>query len=91
MTDGNQFALHAFGSSNGLPKVGWHIDPFGSSYVTGGLWAQIGFDCFGINRINFQNKNKRKGTQTLEFLWKGSSSLGDYAYIFVHIMDSAYG
>ncbi len=52
MTDGAQFALHSFGD-NSRATVGWHVDPFGHSWVTGGLWAEIGFDAFGINRINY--------------------------------------
>eukprot|EP01084_Bolivina_argentea_P278339 475437_1 len=47
MTDGAQFALYNFGS-DARARVGWHIDPFGSSFVTAGMWSQTGFDTFGI-------------------------------------------
>lgn len=89
MTDGQQFILNSFGQ-NAYPRVGWHIDPFGSSYVTGGLWSQIGFDMFGLNRINYVELAERKANKDLEFMWKGSSSLGEDAYIWVHILDSYF-
>jgi len=89
MTDGAQFVLHNFGE-NARPTVGWHVDPFGHSWVTGGLWAEVGFDCFGINRINYMDLEVRKANQNLEFVWKGSTSLGDDGYIWVHILDSGY-
>ena len=89
MTDGAQFSLYNFGE-NARAKVGWHIDPFGSSFVTAGLWSQIGFDTFGINRINYLDLQQRKQDKNLEFIWKGSNSLGQESYIFTHILDSFY-
>eukprot|EP01084_Bolivina_argentea_P308711 533899_1 len=89
MTDGAMFALYNFGQLV-APRVGWHIDPFGSSYVTAGLWSQIGFDTFGINRISYWDKNQRKQDKRLEFIWKGSNSLGQQSWIFTHILDSYY-
>ena len=93
MTDGQQFILSNFNESlNGypLPRSGWHIDPSGSSMVTAGLWSQIGFDAFGINRINYETLQQRKKDKNLEFIWKGSDSLGQESYIFTHCLDSAY-
>lgn len=62
MTDGNQFILSNLGLK-GRPTVAWHVDPFGHSWVTGGLWAQSGFDAFGVHRINYIDLNKRKDSQ----------------------------
>eukprot|EP01084_Bolivina_argentea_P028334 52679_1 len=90
MTDGNQFILSNLGLK-GRPTVAWHVDPFGHSYVTGGLWAQSGFDAFAVHRINYLDLQTRKDAQNLEFMWKGSSSLGPDGYIFFHILDSGYG
>jgi hypothetical protein len=66
------------------------VDPFGHSWVTGGLWAEVGFDCFGINRINYMDLDTRKANKNLEFVWKGSTTLGEDGYIFVHLLDSGY-
>eukprot|EP01084_Bolivina_argentea_P075828 137429_1 len=90
MTDGNQFVLNNFGNA-GRPHVAWHVDPFGHSYITAGLWAQAGFDAFGIHRIDYLNLEERKLSRNLEFIWNGSSSLGEDAYIFAHILDDGYG
>ncbi|ETO19503.1 hypothetical protein RFI_17727, partial [Reticulomyxa filosa] len=89
MTDGQQFILGEFGN-DGRPSVAWHVDPFGHSYVTGGLWSQVGFDAFAMHRINYRELNQRKLDKNLEFVWKGSSSLGEDGYIWVHLLDSAY-
>ncbi|ETO09219.1 hypothetical protein RFI_28169, partial [Reticulomyxa filosa] len=89
MTDGQQFILRQFGDS-GRPTVGWHIDPFGHSYVTGGLWSEVGFDAFAMWRINYRQQEQRQQQQNLEFVWKGSSSLGDQGYIWVHLFVNLY-
>ena len=89
MTDGNQFILENFGL-NGLPSVGWHVDPFGHSWVTGGLWAQAGFDAFAVHRIDYLDLERRKKNKDLEFMWKGSNSLGEDAWIWFHVLDSGY-
>ena len=39
------------------------VDPFGHSWVTGGMWAQSGFDAFGVHRINYLDLQKRKNAQ----------------------------
>eukprot|EP01084_Bolivina_argentea_P191962 329635_1 len=89
MTDGNQFILENFGV-NGLPTAGWHVDSFGHSWVTGGLWAQGGFDAFAVHRIDYLDLLNRKNNKDLEFMWKGSNSLGEDGWIFFHILDSGY-
>jgi len=89
MTDGNQFVLSNLGLK-ARPTVAWHVDPFGHSWVTGGLWAQSGFDAFAVHRINYMDLEKRKAAQNLEFIWKGSSTLGEDGYIFFHVLDSGY-
>ena len=35
-------------------------------------------------------KDQRKRDKTLEFIWRGSSSLGKDAEMFTHVMDSHY-
>eukprot|EP01083_Nonionella_stella_P244393 850642_1 len=89
MMDGAQFVVNNLGSQYN-PNVGWHIDPFGSSRVTAAMYSQMGFDAFGLNRIHYQDKDHRKQTKNLEFIWKASNSLGQDSYIFTHILDSGY-
>eukprot|EP00117_Sycon_ciliatum_P036568 scpid27181/ scgid4437/ Lysosomal alpha-mannosidase; Alpha-D-mannoside mannohydrolase; Alpha-mannosidase A; Alpha-mannosidase 60 kDa subunit; Alpha-mannosidase 58 kDa subunit len=89
MSEGALFLHDALGPDI-FPKVGWHVDPFGHSSVTPSLWADMGFDAFGINRIDFRDKDRRKANRELEFIWRGSKSLGEETEIFTHIMDSHY-
>ena len=87
MTLGAKFIYDEFGIR---PTVGWHIDPFGHSSGLAQLFADIGFDAFGINRIHYQDKDNRKKDKNLEFVWRGSQSLGAKSDVFTHIMDSHY-
>ncbi len=50
MTYGAQFLKHHLNAS---ATVGWHIDPFGHSSSTPSLWADIGFNAFGKEAIDF--------------------------------------
>ena len=89
MTEGALFVKDQIGDF-AYPTVGWHIDPFGHSSATASLWADIGFDAFGLNRINFEEKEIRRDRQELEFVWRSSKSRGREADIFVHILAEAY-
>jgi hypothetical protein len=91
MTEGLQFVLREFGAGAARPRASWHVDPFGHSSSTASLWSDMGFDAFGLNRIDWREKDRRKGDQQLEFLWRGSSTLpGDTNQIFAHVLDSHY-
>jgi hypothetical protein len=89
MTEGHQFVLREFGPL-GRAHVGWHVDPFGHSASIASLWSGMGFDAFGLERIDWREKNRRKDSQELEFVWRGSDSLGAETQIFAHILDSHY-
>eukprot|EP01043_Picozoa_sp_COSAG02_P009949 COSAG02_NODE_343_length_24147_cov_30.662051_12_plen_1041_part_00 len=89
MTEGHQFVLREFGPL-GRASVGWHVDPFGHSASIASLWSGMGFDAFGLERIDWREKNRRKASQELEFIWRGSDSLGAETEIFAHILDSHY-
>ncbi|KAH3861295.1 hypothetical protein DPMN_024221 [Dreissena polymorpha] len=43
---------------------------------------QFGFDGMFVGRIDYQDKQKREATKTLEMVWKTSDSLGatDFTY-----------
>lgn len=89
MTEGHQFVLREFGPL-GRASVGWHVDPFGHSASIASLWSGMGFDAFGLERIDWREKDRRKANQELEFVWRGSDSLGEETQIFAHILDSHY-
>ncbi|XP_052022231.1 lysosomal alpha-mannosidase isoform X2 [Apodemus sylvaticus] len=74
MTLGLRFLQDTFGS-DGLPRVAWHIDPFGHSREQASLFAQMGFDGFFLGRIDYQDKFNRKNLLRMEELWRASDSL----------------
>lgn len=59
------------------PHIGWQIDPFGHSREQASLFAQLGFDGMFFGRLDYQDKIKRLKDKTMEFIWKGSSNLGN--------------
>eukprot|EP01114_Cavostelium_apophysatum_P015022 TRINITY_DN4014_c0_g1_i1.p1 TRINITY_DN4014_c0_g1~~TRINITY_DN4014_c0_g1_i1.p1 ORF type:complete len:832 (+),score=225.18 TRINITY_DN4014_c0_g1_i1:499-2994(+) len=87
MTEGALFIQKEFGT---FPKSAWHIDPFGHSAATSSLWAQIGFSNFVIDRIPYWIKNDMKSSQNLEFVWRGSKSLGNQTDMWIHVLDNMY-
>jgi hypothetical protein len=52
------------------------IDPFGHANTQASLFAQMGFDAFFFGRIDYHDHIIRSENQQLEFVWRGSSSLG---------------
>ena len=87
MTFGHEFLLREFGVK---PQIGWHIDPFGASSVTPTLWALTGFKAFVINRMDFRLKAEWIKDRALEFVWRGSNSLGEKVEMFTHVLDNHY-
>jgi hypothetical protein len=90
MTEGAQFVLREFGPT-ARATAGWHVDPFGHSAATASMWSSMGMDAFGLNRIDYREKDRRKATKELEFIWRGSNSLGEETQLFAHVLDSHYG
>ncbi|XP_011176167.2 lysosomal alpha-mannosidase isoform X2 [Solenopsis invicta] len=72
------------------PHIGWQIDPFGHSREQASLFAQMGFDGMLFGRLDYQDKNQRLANQTMEFIWKSSSSLGKRANLFTTAMYNTY-
>ena len=87
MTLGAKFIYDEFGVR---PTVAWSIDPFGHSKEIEALYADIGFDAFGINRVHYKDKEDRIKNQKLEFVWRGSNSQGAKSDMFIHMMDNHY-
>ncbi|XP_051165377.1 lysosomal alpha-mannosidase-like [Leptopilina boulardi] len=73
------------------PKIGWQIDPFGHSREQASMFALMGFDGLLFGRLDYQDKNKRMETQTMEMIWKGSPSLGASSNLFTSILYNLYG
>ncbi|XP_066593863.1 lysosomal alpha-mannosidase isoform X1 [Prorops nasuta] len=72
------------------PKIGWQIDPFGHSREQASLFAQMGFDGMLFGRLDYEDKSKRLSEKSSEFVWKASSSLGNYADLFTAAMYNTY-
>ncbi|XP_059643821.1 probable alpha-mannosidase At5g13980 [Cornus florida] len=87
-TFGHQFIKEQF---NVTPRIGWQIDPFGHSAVQAYLLgAEVGFDSLFFGRIDYQDRAKRKNEKSLEFIWRGSKSLGSSAQIFAGAFPENY-
>jgi lysosomal alpha-mannosidase len=90
MTLGHWFLLETFGI---VPRIGWHIDPFGHSNTQAALFAHMGFDAFFFARIDYQDYAVRNATARLETVWRASQSeaAGGQSDIFTHMLyDSTY-
>ncbi|KAG6556620.1 hypothetical protein Mapa_001561 [Marchantia paleacea] len=73
------------------PRIGWQIDPFGHSAVQGYLLgAEAGFDALFFARADYQDKAKRQTDRTMEFIWRGSKSLGASAQLFGGLLGHHY-
>jgi lysosomal alpha-mannosidase len=88
MTLGHTFLKKEF---NYVPRVGWHIDPFGHSATQASLFASMGFDSFIFGRIDHQDKDLRLKTKRMEMIWRGSSSLASPNDIFSGVTFNGYG
>jgi hypothetical protein len=55
MTQGHRFIASTFGP-NHLPRVGWQIDPFGSSAFTPYLFSLMGFEATVVGRVPLRNE-----------------------------------
>eukprot|EP01119_Soliformovum_irregulare_P015649 TRINITY_DN4429_c0_g1_i8.p1 TRINITY_DN4429_c0_g1~~TRINITY_DN4429_c0_g1_i8.p1 ORF type:complete len:877 (-),score=245.06 TRINITY_DN4429_c0_g1_i8:14-2644(-) len=88
MSTGHEFLFREFGVK---PRIGWHIDPFGHAASQPSLFAQMGFDAFFFGRIDYQEHELRNRTKQLEFVWRGSQSLGAETDMFSHVLYTGYG
>ncbi|KAM0866243.1 hypothetical protein ACQ4PT_042745 [Festuca glaucescens] len=87
-TLGHRFIKEEFGQ---IPRIGWQIDPFGHSAVQAYLLgAQVGFDALYFSRIDYQDREVRKGTKKLEVVWRSSKTFGSSADIFSGIFPINY-
>ncbi|XP_066536951.1 epididymis-specific alpha-mannosidase isoform X2 [Hoplias malabaricus] len=84
LTEGHGFLFEMFGVR---PRFSWHVDPFGASATTPVLFALAGFDAHLISRIDYDLKDNMQKNKKLQFVWRGSPSLGKAQEIFTHTMD----
>ncbi|OVA19618.1 Glycoside hydrolase family 38 [Macleaya cordata] len=88
-TLGHQMIKQQF---NKTPRSGWQIDPFGHSAVQAYLLgSELGFDSVHFARIDYQDREKRKGDKSLEVIWRGSRTFGSSAQIFTNAFPAHYG
>ncbi|CAL1274579.1 unnamed protein product [Larinioides sclopetarius] len=89
MTLGLRVLNDTFGKC-GVPKIAWQIDPFGHSREQASLFAQMFFDGLFFGRLDYQDKDNREKTQTMEHVWKGSPNLGAKADLFTGALPNSY-
>ena len=89
MTWGHRRLHDTFGQC-GVPKVAWHIDPFGHSREQANLFAAMNFDALFFGRQDFQDREHRIRTKTLEHMWQGSDDLGSAGDLFTSMMHMGY-
>ena len=87
---GAEFLRNEFGEC-GRPKVGWQLDPFGHSREQASLSAQMGFDGLFFARADYQDKDTRIKSKTLEMIWKASQNLNQQqSWLFTNILYHHY-
>ncbi|XP_034706706.1 probable alpha-mannosidase At5g13980 isoform X6 [Vitis riparia] len=87
-TLGHRFLKKEFGVT---PRIGWQIDPFGHSAVQAYLLgAEVGFDALYFGRIDYQDRDKRKGEKSLEVVWRASRNFDASAQIFAGAFPENY-
>ncbi|KAL6111177.1 man2b1 [Pungitius sinensis] len=90
MTMGLRFLNDTFGPC-GRPRVAWHIDPFGHAREHASMFAQMGYDGFFFGRLDYQDRDRRRGAREQELLWRASESLAPpMADLFTGILPNGY-
>ncbi|KAL2078842.1 hypothetical protein ACEWY4_024586 [Coilia grayii] len=84
LTEGHGFLYETLGVR---PRFSWQVDPFGASATTPVLFALAGFHAHLISRIDYDLKNDMQTNKRLQFVWRGSPSLGAKQEMFTHTMD----
>ncbi len=82
---GNRWLYQEFGI---IPTIGWQVDSFGTSATHAILLAQTGYEAIFFSRLDYLDRNYRRGNQTLEFIWKPPSPNNES--IFTHILSHEY-
>lgn len=89
MTFGLRILNDTFGEC-GVPKVAWQIDPFGHSKEQASLFAQMFYDGLFFGRLDYQDKDQREKTKTMEHIWSPSYNLGHAVDLFTGALPNSY-
>lgn len=74
-----------------VPRIGWHIDPFGHSNANPRLFADMGFEAWLFARLDYQDKDNREANKAMNFLWRPfEKHFGDAKQIFTAVMRDHY-
>lgn len=89
MRTGLDFLKETF---NVRPKIGWQIDPFGSSALTVSVLHKLGYEVLVENRISQNFKNQLKKEDGFNFYWQGHqvSPKKEDVNLFTHIIQRHY-
>lgn len=89
MQTGHQFLQKEFGIR---PRVGWMPDAFGHSSANAALFSDFGFESLFFSREADEDKERRRASGQLAFVWKPMSKhFGDAKEIYTHIFADGYG
>jgi len=80
LTRGHQFILKEFGP-NAAPRAAWQIDPFGHTNAQARISAESGMPSLFWARMNYADREARKASKELEYIWRASKSLGKDAEV----------
>jgi len=70
------------------PRIGWHVDSFGTSSTHAALLAQAGYDGLFFSRADYIDRAKRINDQALQFSWEGQNP--QHESIFTQMMYVRY-
>jgi hypothetical protein len=89
MRTGLDFLKETF---NVRPKIGWQIDPFGSSALTVAVLHKLGYEALVENRISANFKQKLSEEDGFNFYWQGHqvSKNKEETNLFTHIIQRHY-
>ncbi|KAN0045322.1 hypothetical protein ACTA71_005699 [Dictyostelium dimigraforme] len=87
MTQGHQWLKDTL---NYTIEYAWQIDPFGYSSSTPTIFSSMGIKGLVINRVSNDVKSYMKSVKEMEFIWKGSESLGEQSQMLVSTLNIHY-
>ncbi|KYQ91114.1 EGF-like domain-containing protein [Tieghemostelium lacteum] len=87
MTEGHLWLQQHF---NVTPTSAWQIDPFGYSSSTPYIFSRMGYTSLVINRVSTSIKDEMKDNREMEFIWRGSKTIGSPSEILVNTLFDHY-
>eukprot|EP00937_MAST-01D_sp_MAST-1D-sp2_P006380 g6380.t1 len=89
VTLGHRYIADTLGAQY-VPKIAWHIDPFGESSSYALWWKAMNFSTWVFNRIDTRLKDLWHNDTRLQFRWQPDGA-GTNEGIFSHVLDTHYG